>query len=297
VDLEPYIAEDDILIDTQYDWQGNIWFVSSEGAVGYMDHENQTIHSILMPGEYIENGVAVAADGVFVLSSEACYRFEIDPVTRLPMYTWRIPYARGEVPKPGSFALGSGSTPTLLGEELITFTDNAEDQVNLLVYRRTEGYPGERLVCSVPLFEPGASAVDVSMIGYRNSIVVGNMYNAGSFLDDYRELAPGFMRVDVGEDRCGCDVVWETEIRSTSVPKLSTGTGLIYTYTQALEFEGPMDAWYFTAVDFETGRVVYRVLAGTGLYKANAFGGIAIGPDGTVYQGVAGGILALRDGS
>ena len=30
---------------------------------------------------------------------------------------------------------------------------------------------------------------------------------------------------------------------------------------------------------------------------ANAFGGIAIGPDGTVCQGVAGGILALRDGS
>jgi hypothetical protein len=80
------------------------------------------------------------------------------------------------------------------------------------------------------------------------------------------------------------------------VPKLSTRTGLIYTYTQLLSVPDPIDAWYFTAIDFETGEVVFRVLAGTGLLKTNAFGSPAISPQGTVYQGVLGGLIALRDG-
>ncbi len=296
IDLNPHLSEGDFLIDTQYDWSGNVWFASSNGAVGYINGRDLSVRKIQLDSEFIENGIAVSEDGVFVLTSEAAYRFEINEASLAPRHTWRVAYDRGTVTKPGTFALGSGATPTLLGDDLITFTDNADSQVNLLVLRRARDVEGDRLVCKVLLFEPGKSAVDVSMIGYNNSIVVENIYNAGSFLADYRDLAPGLTRVDVRDDRSGCDLVWTSNIRSTTVPKLSTKTGLIYTYTQDLYLPEPVDAWYLTAVSFETGQVVYRVLTGTGKLKANAFGGIAIGPDGAVYQGVVGGIVSVRDG-
>jgi hypothetical protein len=295
IDLQPFLPGNHFLIDTQYDWDGNIWFVSSEGVVGYIDAGDESILTTQLAGEFIENGIAVAEDGVFVLTSDAAYRFEIDG-TGNPVFTWRIPYDRGTFQKPGTFALGSGSTPTLMGDDLIVFTDNADGQVNLLVYLRGKNVVGDRLVCQVPLFETGASAVDVSMIGYNDSIIVENIYNAGSFTDDYRDLAPGLTRIDVRDDRSGCDVIWTTNIMSTTVPKLSTQTGLIYTYTQMLSIPDPTDAWYLTAVDFRTGDVVYRIHTGTGVYFNNAFGAISIGPDGTVYQGVLGGIIAVKDG-
>ncbi|MBN1558106.1 MAG: PQQ-like beta-propeller repeat protein [Lentisphaerae bacterium] len=294
VDLNSYLPEDDFLIDAMPDWNGNIWFVSDAGVVGILSAENGSILTLNIE-EFFENGLAVAEDGVYAISSEAAYRFEMNPATGAPRWTWRIPYDRGSVPKPGTFALGSGSTPTLLGDDLITFTDNADDRVNLLVYRRRPEVTQERLVASVPLFESGASAVDVSMIGYNDSIVVANIYNAGRFLDDYRGLAPGLTRIDVRPDRSACDVVWTAPIRSTTIAKLSTATGLIYTYTQALDVPDPTDIWYFTAIDFRTGNIVYRVRAGSGTLKNNAFGGIAIGPDGAVYQGVLGGLVRVRD--
>lgn len=296
IDLQPYLSDSDVLIDTQYDWDGHIWFVSCEGVVGYIDAVDQSVHTTQLVGEFIENGVAIAEDGVYILTSAALYRFEIHETTLEPTYSYCIPYDAGTVPKPGTFALGSGATPTLLGDDLITFTDNADDRVHLLVYRRGKDVTGDRLVGSVPLFEWGGSAVDVSMIGYGDSIIVENIYGAGGFMSDYRDLRPGLTRVDVREDRSGCDIVWTSDVRSTTVPKLSTQTGLIYTYTQLVDWPEPVDAWYFTAIDFQTGQVVYQVLAGTGFFKTNAFGGLAIGPNGTVYQGVLGGIISFRDG-
>jgi hypothetical protein len=294
IDLDPYLPDGDFLIDTIPDFAGTLWFISDGGVVGCRRADGTGIRTMAL-NEFFENGLAVAPDGVYGLTSEAAYRFACD-ASGGPRWTWRIPYARGTTIKPGTFALGSGSTPTLLGDDLITFTDNADGRVNLLVYRRGPDAVGDRLVGSVPLFASGASAVDVSMIGYGDSIVVANIYNAGGFLDDYRNLAPGLTRVDVRPDRSGCDVVWSRDIRSTTVAKLSTATGLIYTYTQALDIADPADVWYMTAVDFRTGDIVYRVRAGAGVLKNNAFGGTAIGPDGAVYQGVLGGLIRVRDG-
>ena len=54
--------------------------------------------------------------------------------------------------------------------------------------------------------------------------------------------------------------------------------------------------WYWTAIDFRTGKTVYKVLAGTGLGYNNNYSGISISQGGTAYLGSLGGIMALRDG-
>ena len=79
------------------------------------------------------------------------------------------------------------------------------------------------------------------------------------------------------------------------VPKLSLGNGLVYTYTKPLRSDGK-DAWYFTALDFRTGKLAYMRLAGVGLGYNNNFAPVTLGPDGTAYVGVLGGLTLYRDG-
>jgi hypothetical protein len=55
------------------------------------------------------------------------------------------------------------------------------------------------------------------------------------------------------------------------------------------------DAWFLTAIDYRTGRTVYRRLAGTGLGYNNNFAPVTIGPDDTAYVGVLGGITRFED--
>lgn len=56
--------------------------------------------------------------------------------------------------KPGSVNQGSGTTPDLFGtgQEYVAITDNADDRMNVLVFRRGADIPADRrLVCSVPV--------------------------------------------------------------------------------------------------------------------------------------------------
>jgi hypothetical protein len=76
------------------------------------------------------------------------------------------------------------------------------------------------------------------------------------------------------------------------VPKLSLGNGLVYTYTKPPSGAGE-DPWYFTALDFRTGQTVYRRLAGGGQAYNNNYAPVTVGPDGTAYVGVLGGLVAF----
>ena len=49
------------------------------------------------------------------------------------------------------------------------------------------------------------------------------------------------------------------------------------------------------AIDFRRGTTVYKKLAGTGLGFNNNYAPVSIGPDGTAYVGVLGGLVLLRD--
>ena len=78
------------------------------------------------------------------------------------------------------------------------------------------------------------------------------------------------------------------------VPKLSLETGLVYTYTKPRR-DDRIDAWYFTALDFCTGRRQYRRLTGTGLGFNNNYAPVTLGPDGVAYVGVLGGLVRIAD--
>jgi hypothetical protein len=274
------------------DYSGSYWFSTRYGKVGTVTPE-RGVQLVELPGEQLQNAFSVAPDGVYAVTDHALYRF-IPGAHGEPLISWRKPYDRGHRQKLGQINQGSGTTPTLLGDDYVAIADNAEPRMNVLVYRREGGGS----VCKTPVFTPGASATENTMIGHGRSLIVEN--NAG--YDIFRTMrrgktsAPGIARIDVRADGSGCDLVWESqEISQTTVPKLSAQSGLIYLYTKKPNAPQNADAYYFTALDFTTGRTVYRVLTGTGVRYDNNWAAISLAPDGSAYVGVLNGLLRVRD--
>jgi len=300
IDLKSALPEDAQVTDAMPDWFGRIWFVTRTGIVGVVQPQTAEIRTLLLPGEEIQNTMAVARDGVYIVSDHALYRFQTS-LRGSPEYTWRKTYDRGTFVKPGAISQGSGTTPTLLGGDLVAITDNADEQVHVLVYRRLPGVAGERLVCGQAVFDPGFSVSENSLIGYGRSLIVENnyAYGTGLPLDPDPRSHPGVTRIDVVDGPGGteCRVAWESrEASQTTVPKLSIGNGLVYLYTRLEEAPDDILAWYLTAIDFKTGRTVFKIFTGTGILWNNSYAPITLGPDGTAYVGVYNGFVAVRDG-
>jgi hypothetical protein len=277
------------------DYQGNYWFAARYGTVGVVRTDG-TVRSTRLSGEEIQNSFSISVNGVFIVTDHALYRFEHD-VESGPKLVWREEYDRGQRKKVGQVNQGSGTTPTLLGDDYVAIADNAEPRMNVLVYKQARD-ADRRLVCKLPVFDEGQSATENTLIGHGRSLIVEN--NAG--YDIFRTMrrgrtsAPGVARIDLRPDESGCDVVWESaEISQTTVPKLSAANGLIYLYTKLPNAPRRTDAYYFTAIDFDTGRTVYRVLTGTGMRYDNHWAAISLAPDGTAFVGVLNGIVRIRD--
>jgi len=137
------------------DWSVLLWFVSREGIVGTINTSTGEILTMTLDNEEIQNAIAIASDGVFVLSDFALYRFETDSTRALPFYTFREEYERATEQKPGLINAGSGTAPTLLGDDLIAIADNADGRSNVLVCLRGKNVATERLIVKQPFSRKG----------------------------------------------------------------------------------------------------------------------------------------------
>jgi hypothetical protein len=251
--------------------------------------------------------LALTKEGAYVVTTKKMYRIDAGADDQ-PYVVWSVPYDTIGVVRPGQYELGSGTSPTILGEgKYVAITDNAE-QMNVVVYRTDAGLtPEQQVVCKVPVFDfpgGGKGANSNSLIGSHNSIIV---QNASDYLFDWNTLtlvtpsAPGLERIDIDPNGKGCTKVWvNTDVTSTLCPKLSTPTGLIYTQDRKYDAENDLYAVYWVALDFRTGKAVWEKLAGTfGSSDPptfdNFWSGIGIGPNGAMYGGQYGGITMIRD--
>jgi hypothetical protein len=294
-DLSAAIPSDDSIISALPDWSGRIWFASSNGVVGTVDQASGTIRK-LDTGEPIGNSFAVdETGGVFIVTDAAMYRFDA-AADGTPKMSWREGYANIGVAKPGQTEKGSGTTPTLMGRDYVSITDNA-NQMDVVVFKRARNVAGSRRVCTQPVFAAGASDTDQSLIGTDRSMVVENNFGYANVAATQNggTTSPGLARVDINASGAGCHVVWNSSERAPSVvPKLSLGSGLVYTYTKDPQPDNS-DAWYLTALDFGTGKTIYKRLGGEGLGHNNNYAPIIIGKTGNLYVGVLGGLVMIRD--
>ncbi len=287
-DLSGVVAQGDAIISALPDWSGVLWFASRNGVLGTLDMKTGAIRSIVL--EPIGNSFSTSEDGgVYVVTDAALYRFTLGD-DGAPVQRWRREYENTGEKKPGQTQAGSGTTPTLMARRLVAITDNA-DPMRIVVYTR-----GGREVCRAPVFDAGESATDQSLIAVGRSLIAENNYGYANptTTDNGGTTVGGLQRIQVSKDLSRCRTVWRSdEIAPSVVPKVSLANGLVYTYTKP---EGRSDdPWYLTALDYRTGDTVFKALAGDGLGFNNNYAPVTIGPDGTAYVGVLGGLVALRD--
>lgn len=260
--LAPQIANQ-VMAQVFPDFEQGYWIMAlgseEDGVPAYAGRINdegeiEDVHNFT--GEIIENGMAVDASGAYIVTDHAIYKFSHGTGGSLNI-DWRNEYRRASVVKPGTENLsrhGSGSTPTLLGDrdDLVAYTDNADERVNLVVLDRASG----EKVCEQPLFEAGASANENTVVGYGDSIIVQNWYGSPPYDGDLLGLKPGLWRVDVYENRSGCEIVWQNDEFATSATiRLSTRTGLLYGTVQT----GEDDQYAMAFVDFQSGETLRKV--------------------------------------
>jgi hypothetical protein len=303
-DLSHVLSSTEKITSALPDSHGLLWFVArSDGVVGTLNFRTRAIHVVRLgrgaAGE-IENSFAVdpVGGGVYIASNRRLYRFTARRGGR-PRVVWQVRYPNSGLHKVGQVDDGTGTTPTVMPGGLVSITDNA-DPMDVVVYRTAPRLRRRvpRQVCRVPVFKRAASATENSLIGAGRSMIVENNYgyDGPNAVSLGKLSAPGFARVDVNRAGTGCRRVWTNSVeRAPSVvPKLSLRAGLVYTYTKD---PGPLDPWYWTALDFRTGRTVYKVLSGTGsIGYNNNYAGIAVAPGGRgAYLGVLGGLIAFFD--
>lgn len=290
------LADGDCLVATGVDWSGRLWWFSQQGVVGTLDRATGEIRSLHLPaGEGIFNSVSSdETGGVYAVTTHAMYRFDA-AADGTPQVTWRETYDRGTRQKPGMLSQGSGTSPTLIGDRWVVIADNADPRSRILVFDRRRGTT-DRLHCQVPVLADGASTTENSLVAAGNSVIIENNYGYSGVQSTMlgRTTTPGFARVMVGDD--GCRVAWtnDTVAAPTSVPKASLGNGLVYAYTKPARSD-LIDAWYLTALDIRTGRVVWSRLTGTGIQWNNHYASIYLGPDGTAYVATVAGLVRVAD--
>jgi hypothetical protein len=283
------------------DSAGNLWFITAQGKVGYISNPTTSSGTIYITdtNEPISKSFSTDEDGgVYVVTDYALYRFEVGP-DEMPENTWRSVYNRGTREKPGQNQQGSGTTPTLFndfaGNQFVTIADNADPYMDVNVYNRQTG----ALVAQQQVFKGfyRLNACENSLIAVNHSIIIENNYGNSTPLSTLGPLTtvPGVDRVDFDPTTGNAQVVWQNARVAipSVVSQLSTGDGLLYTY--AKDSQG----WYYAALDFQDGslaaqsRVPLSNQLG-GILANNFYSGIGIGPDGSAYVGVFGGILAWR---
>ncbi|MCJ1327032.1 hypothetical protein MMC10_003698 [Thelotrema lepadinum] len=335
IDLTSTISSGEQLLNSLNDAEGNIWFTTG-GIIGAGDPEqatstigyitaDDTIHTQHFQNQMVENGIAVNGTNMYVVTGPSgaaynqtnatgyMYAFTTGSGSADLTTLWSAPYSAGSRLKTNGYARGSGSTPGLLGDQYVTITDNSDEQISLIVYNlapaATASGSASQVYCTVPLFQPNASANEIGPTIHWDGTTYGiAIENAWAFPPAYKPgvdsidgdfnnmtvMAPGISRIDVNST--GCTMRWEADLRVKSVPVLSTATGLYYGYTQDVDLavEGEY-AWYFVALDWDSGDEVWRIKAGAGGTYNDVFYVATLGPDGSLYQGILAGYVIVRD--
>jgi hypothetical protein len=310
-DLSSVLTSSENITSALPDSRGLLWIVTkTDGVVLTLNLASGAIHKLqLGNGTQVEIENSFATDqngGVYIATNRKLYRFRAGS-DGVPKIVWQVTYPNSFIHKPGQVDDGTGTTPTVMRGGYVNITDNA-DPMDLMVYR-TAAHPTQvvrrhghrrrvalpRQVCKVPIFSKGSSADENSIIAAGRSMIAEDNYgyDASAQTVEHPVTTPGFVRVDLNRNGRGCHRVWlnTTDAAPTVVSKVALATGLVYTYTVDSN-----NNWYWTALDYRTGKVVYKVFSGTGLGFNNNYAGISISPSGREYLGAIGGLMSLRDG-
>ncbi|MBI2892532.1 MAG: hypothetical protein HYY06_03205 [Deltaproteobacteria bacterium] len=278
-ELGDVLGEEEVLVAASALFSGEIAFVGSEGTVGVLGSslDGGPLATLQLGGSSVSNALSLDEDGgLFIVTSSAIHR--VDWTGEDLQESWSHPVeAPYEEPRPGRLGTGSGTTPALMGRDRVVLADDAES-VNLLVLRRTAG-DGPREVCKLPAFDGEAATDNAIVVAGRTMIIEQNLTGLS-----------GVARIDMSPEG-RCERVWLADVLApTSVPTLSTASGLVYVYS----FDDA-SGWALTGLDLDTGQVRLTVPTGDGAAYNNVYSAVTVGPDRRIYVGVLAGLLVIAD--
>ncbi|MFI6686533.1 hypothetical protein [Streptomyces sp. NPDC050485] len=297
----------DAVVGLSPDWHGRVWFATAGGVVGTADDRTATVKTLALPaGEHIANSISTAPEGTLISTTHATYLLT-STADGTPHIRWRQTYDRGPGRKPGQLSWGTGSTPTFFGPhtgtDYVTLVDNAAPTVNLLVYRTRDG----QQVCKIPVLKAGGSGSENSPIGAGRSVYVASTYgypypalppDAGPSVPPSAPFTGGMSRVDIRPNGKGCDLKWDTTVRSAAVPRLSLADHRIHTVLREPATPGsttpsPQDRFTYAQIDPDSGKVTRTLPLGAGPAYDTLQQVGTIAPGGIVYEGTITGILRI----
>jgi hypothetical protein len=292
--LAPAVATTDpMLQDTVVDWDGRVWFMVTDGRIGYFDPEADRIEMTDLE-QGLQNSMVVDEDAIYFVTYESVFRLSVDGDGKIQT-DWEAPYDPGSAI--GGILPGSGTSPTLLGTEddLISICDNADGQINLVVLDKAMGNPP---ICKVPLFREGESATENTVVGYNDDIIVVNNAGFGGPFAPANTILPGIERYrvlrDANRNPTGCELRWKNDTSFGNSAQLATGSGVIWGYGADPDVPDE-DLFYLTATSWETGEEIFRTYIGDQRPFDPITGQVHAHPDGTFYLGAVGGVVMMRD--
>lgn len=296
VDLSRHLGGDAVT-GLAPDHLGRIWWATTGGIVGTVTGTEVAARH-LPRGEELGNGLSVRAGGVSVLTTHALYEMWAGE-DGVPRTVWRKAYDRGPARKPGQLTWGSGTTPTYFGpggDSWVAIVDNARVP-RLHVFRSDDGAP----VCSLRAFAEANQGTENSPMAWGQSIVIPSTYGfqyppmavRGKASPENAPFVGAMTRIDVVDG--ACTRVWNSHDRMATLPRLSTGDGLIHAlgygpYTPGLQQTGPVN---YVAVDFRTGKRAVTRHVGTAPFDEPLQLTGMIAPDGALWQGTFGRMLKI----
>ncbi|RSL72016.1 hypothetical protein CEP53_001238 [Fusarium sp. AF-6] len=345
IDLSNVTSANELILSTSYDSAGNLWFTTGgftgagfpagdTATLGYAEPGGK-VHTLKLPDKIIENSFAISGTDVYLVTGPAGSAdhadasgsfFYMQASNEGVKVIAELPYKAKDGIKKGGVSRGSGSTPSLLGHKYVAFTDNANDQVNIIVYPQGSTLNNDtKPLCTIPLFDKGSSSNENVAVNHWDgkstySMIFSNFYNGppiaqlqdppfgdgtesdpeilnGPF-NDLSAMGPGLTRIDFNDKTGKCTTRWYNKsIRTTITPILSTKTGLLYMPTQdyKLAQEGSY-VYYVSALDFETGKEVWKVRTGAGGSFSNHFLPPVLTMDRGAGNYVIGGFVKVKDG-
>jgi hypothetical protein len=255
------------------DGHGRTWFSTADGVVGLVRGGRARTLDL---HDAVDRPLAVADDAVYVAGAQGLHK--VIAARGKPMLAWTSAYDGGE----------RGSAPVVLPSGLVAVADDRDPRLQVVLHRGDTG----DVACRVELFDDDRSATDDGMVAAGDGVLVLNQhgYDGPMSTAAGRTTTGGLAYVDRS-----CKVRWESDLDAPSgAPAVSTDAGLAYVYTKRHSWLG-VDAWYLTAVDLDTGRVVWGVRTGLGVLRDNHGGAAALGPNGSVYVPVLGGFVRVHD--
>jgi hypothetical protein len=272
-DLADLLAKGDCLVGLGVDG-ARAWFVTADGVAGLVaDGRVRTVDL----GDSVARDLAVGNAGAYVAGDEALHRVGIR--AGRPVVAWSSPYEEGGE---------RGAAPVVLRSGLVAVADNRDPRLQVVMHRADTG----EVACRAEVFDDDSGAADGGLVAAGDDVVVTNAHGYDGPLSTVmgRTTSRGVAKV-----AADCTVRWTLEIDAPSgAPAVSTDDGLVYAWSKRHSWLG-VDAWYLSAVELRSGRLVWARRVGLDALHDNHHGAVVLGPDRAAYAPVLGGLVRVAD--